>query len=466
MNDEFDFELDETIASFDRDRADLNYQQARETLQQILDRLDLSNRERSGLEAEIGDLEKMLAKLDRAVFEVAVFGMVGRGKSSLINALVGTKSCAVGATHGVTRDRQQVVWEVNNWQDEFDWEREEVRKIEEQIEFIDTPGIDEVDGRAREELAQEIGERSDLILFVITGDLSSVEERYLRYLFSLNKPILLVFNQIDRYSEPDRQEIVHKLVTERVKDIVDRDRIMLVAAAPTEAQVGYRQDGSPHITQVKTAPQIDTLKQKIIEILQHEGKTLIALNAMLMAQRIGGKLIDRKLDRRLVAANDAIWQSVMAKAVAVGLNPITAADVIGGAAIDVTLILRLSKIYGIPMTKSGALGLLRTIAIGMGGVGASQLLANLGLSGIKSILATFTPITGGMAIAPYTAVALTQATIAGVSSYALGEITKNYLANGASWGDLTPQAAIEQILATVDRDSIADQIKQELRIKN
>jgi len=60
---------------------------------------------------------------------------------------------------------------------------------------------------------------------------------------------------------------------------------------------------------------------------------------------------------------------------------------------------------------------------------------------------------------------MTQAGIAGLSSYAIGQITKAYLANGASWGDDGPKAVVTKILESLDEDSILNRIKDELRAK-
>ena len=88
--------LTDAIAGFNTIQSEQNYQQARETLRRMLVNLDLSQRERFGLESEIAELSEMLIKLDRAVFQVAVFGMVGRGKSSLLNALIGQEIFQAG----------------------------------------------------------------------------------------------------------------------------------------------------------------------------------------------------------------------------------------------------------------------------------------------------------------------------------------------------------------------------------
>ncbi len=455
--------LTETIDGFDRLQSDRNYQRARDSLRQILVDLDLTQRERLGLESEIAELKELLAKLDRAVFQVAAFGLVGRGKSSLLNALIGREVFQTGALHGVTRDSQRVVWEIDNWQDAFDLDKDTPAILQEAIEFIDTPGIDEVAGMERQLLATEVASRVDLILFIIAGDISELELQTLSQLRAASKPIILVFNQIDRFPDADRLAIYAKIRDDRVKEILSPQEIIMVAAAPVSIRAAMRDDGSMGVSYHPGTPQVDDLKQRIVEILQREGKSLAALNAMLAADRIQQQLLDRKMDRRDEAANDIIWQSTIAKAIAIAVNPVTAVDIIAGAAIDVAMILRLSKFYGIPMTRSGAMGLLKNIAIGMGGLGASEIATNLGLSGIKSVLAMLAPATGGASIAPYTTVALAQASIAGVSAYAIGRVTKTYLANGASWGDNSPKSVIADILANIDEHSIVDRIERELR---
>jgi GTPase len=454
--------LAKTIESFNTIQAERNYRQARDTLRQILVNLDLSQRERTGLESEIAELSEMLVRLDRAVFRVAVFGMVGRGKSSLLNALVGQEVFQAGVLHGVTKESQQVVWEIDNWQDAFDLDKDTPATLQEAIEFIDTPGIDEVDGAERQLLAQKIALQLDLILFIIAGDITELEVQTLSQLRTAGKPILLVFNKVDRYPDRDKLEIYAKIRDERVREILSPNEILMVAAAPVKIRAHQREDGTMGLSHHPGTPQVAELKLRIVEILQHEGKSLAALNAMLAADRIQKHTIDRKMDSRDEAANDVIWQSVMTKAIAIALNPVTAADIIAGAAIDIATIVRLSRLYGMPMTRSGATKLLQSIAMGMGGITISELATNLGLSGIKGLLAIIAPATGGISIAPYTAVALTQASIAGVSTYIIGQVTKTYLANGASWGENSPKSVINRILATIDEHSIVDRIKAEL----
>ncbi|KYC36544.1 GTP-binding protein [Scytonema hofmannii PCC 7110] len=461
-------ELDSAIFTFEDIQAELNYKQAQTALQNLVAHLDLTSQEKEGLETEISDLETMLGKLERMVVQIAAFGLVGRGKSSLLNALVGQTVFETGPLHGVTRNTQTVDWSFSS--EEIGTTERAVRVTlpgigQSQVQLIDTPGLDEVDGDTRAALAEQIAKQADLILFVISGDMTKVEHEALSQLREVGKPILLVFNKVDQYPEADRMAIYEKIRSQRVRELLSPDEIVMAAASPLIRTMVRRSDGTHGVQLRSGTAQIEELKLKILEVLQREGKALVALNTMIYADNVNEQLVQRKLKIRAEAANQLIWKSVMTKAIAIALNPVTVVDFLSGAVIDVVLIVGLSRLYSIPMTEAGAVNLLKQIALGMGGITASELLANLGLSSLKTLLGLSAPATGGISLGPYLSVALTQAGVAGVSSYAIGQVTKAYLANGASWGPTGPKAVISKILADLDESSILNRIKDELRSK-
>jgi GTPase len=295
--------------------------------------------------------------------------------------------------------------------------------------------------------------------------MTKLEQVALSQLRDVGKPIILVFNKVDQYPEADRMAIYHKIRDERVRELLSPDEIVMAAASPLVKIAVRRPDGTKGVQLRTGTARVEDLKLKILEILHREGKALVALNTMLYADTVNQQLVERKLMIRDTAANQLIWKSVMTKAVAIALNPLTVVDILSGAVIDIVMILGLSKLYGIPMTETGAVKLLQKIALSMGGITASELLANLGLSGLKTLLGMTAPATGGASIGPYISVALTQAGVAGVSCYGIGQVTKAYLANGAAWGPDGPKAVIGKILSTLDEGSILNRIKDELREK-
>ncbi len=467
--DEVEQELGQIVGDFQGLQDDLNYRRAQVALRDLVQRLNLTSRERTGLDEAINRLSGLLDKLENTVVHIAVFGLVGRGKSSLLNALLGAEVFTTGPTHGVTQVVEGARWSVSR--DRLDEDTPDLLRVslnsvgQSRIELIDTPGLDEVAGEERAALAQRLAEQVDLILFVVAGDITRVEYDALHALRQASKPILLVFNKVDQYPETDRQQIYDTLCGQRLKDLISPEEIVMAAASPLAVQAVTQPDGAVTYETVRGTPQVDALKLKILDILQREGKALVALNTLLYADAVSAEIVERKRQICDRIADDTIWNGVMITAVAVALNPITMADLISGAIIDVSLILTLSRIYGLPMTQTAAIQLLKQIALGLGGITLSELVVTVGLSSLKGLLGVSALATGGLSLAPYIPVAITQAAVAGLSTYGLGQVTKTYLTNGASWGPEGPKAVVRHILDSLDEASILNRIKTELRAK-
>src|SRR5262249_11910472 len=118
---------------------------ARESLEETFQTLQLTPEEERALAGELQQLRALTEKLDQNTIEIAAFGMVSRGKSSVLNALLGQEVFKVGTTHGTTVQRSQERWE----QATVDRPGLEGAKLV----LVDTPGIDEVGGEVRETLA-------------------------------------------------------------------------------------------------------------------------------------------------------------------------------------------------------------------------------------------------------------------------------------------------------------------------
>ncbi|MDJ0598870.1 MAG: GTP-binding protein [Crocosphaera sp.] len=459
-------DLDEALLSFDEIQEQLNYQQAQDSLRNLVNHLDLTPQEQIGLETELNNLTEMLEKLEHSLVQIAAFGMVGRGKSSVLNALLGENIFKTGPLHGVTQTIDKASWKL-----EEDDNIQGLQTValsgwgQSQIQLIDTPGIDEVDGETREILAHQMAKQVDLILFVISGDMTKVEFDALSQLREAGKPIILAFNKIDQYPETDRLAIYDKIRNERVKQLVSPDEIVMIAASPLVMEITQDHQGNLKQQRRRGKPQIEALKLKILEILHREGKSLVAINTMLYADEVNEQILARKLEIREKAANQLIQKAVMTKGMAIALNPVTVVDLLTGAVVDVAMILALSRLYGISMTQQGAIALLQKIGVSMGGISASEFLTSLGLSSLKGMLGLIIPTTAGFSLLPYLSIAITQGSVAGVSCYAIGQVTKRYLANGAAWGPEGPKTVVKRILLSLDKTSILNRIKWELGAK-
>ena len=108
-----DEELNELLDELDRqtEAADETVERARVSLEETLAGLKLTPEEEHVLAEELSQLRDLTRKLDETTIEIAAFGMVSRGKSSVLNALLGQEVFKVGATHGTTVARAAQRWE-------------------------------------------------------------------------------------------------------------------------------------------------------------------------------------------------------------------------------------------------------------------------------------------------------------------------------------------------------------------
>src|SRR5579875_3419310 len=458
-----DEELTELLDELDRQTAaekpDEAVERARVSQEETLTGLKLTPEEETALADELRQLRDLTQKLDETTIEIAAFGLVSRGKSSVLNALVGQDVFKVGATHGTTVARAAQRWEQSTLG------RPGLEGAN--LVVVDTPGIDEVGGEVREVLARDVARHADLILFIVSGDMQRVEIEALAELREAQKPIILVFNQIDRYPELDRDQIYAKIKDERVRHLVRAEDVVMTAARPDAFRVKVQlPDGTTEIQWERPAPLIEPLKARILDVLDREGKALVALNTLLIAGDLHAEIVARKVQIRDNAANRLIWNFALAKGAAVALNPVPVADMAGGLAVDVSMIVTLSKLYGIPLTRRTAASLVRDMMLALGAMGLVSVASRLLASGLKSSLAGLTVASGGLA-APltalgYGAIGLTQAATGATTSYVLGQGAKTYLRQGCQWGPRGIKTVIQQILAEAQADSVIDRLRDDL----
>lgn len=410
---------------------------AKESLSQLLNDERVPDSVRESLQADYQLIRQMLDKLEQGQLHIAVFGRVSVGKSSVLNALIGREVFSVSLLHGETKTADMEAWK------EVDAGG---------VYLIDTPGINEIDGEEREALAHEVAGRADLLLFVVDSDLTDVELKALQTVADTNRPIILVVNKADQYNENQLMEL-RTIIRDRVSGIIAPENIVFTAASPG-TQIIIREDefGNEHESTRQKPVDLINLKTRLWDIVEAEGKTLSALNASLFAGQLSEQVGERMLEVRQEIGERVIKMYCIGKGVAVALNPIPIADLIAAVAIDVSMIIHLSKIYGLPMSKSEAGELIKSIAAQMILLYGSFWAVNLASSALKVSTAGLSTVLTGAA----------QGAIAWYSTLVIGRAAEQYLAKGKSWGDSGPKLAVAEILDSLDRDSVMKEAKEEI----
>ncbi len=367
------------------------------------------------LSADYEYLNAMQQKIRQGDLHVCVFGKVSAGKSSLLNALLGKHEFSVSPLHGETRTSR-----IEHWQD----------SVIGGVHLIDTPGINEMNGEEREKLAYDVASRCDLLLFVTDSDLTRTEMEALTQVREAHRPVLVALNKKDRYTEAELDSLLGS-IRAQCEPLIPAENIVAVAADPAPVSVVTIDDkGRQHGVHTQTTSRYRCIdRSHMAHTGRPRARTIAALNAAIFAGRLSDQVAERMVAARREIAERVTRSYSLYKGLAVAVNPVPVADLLAAATVDVALVIRLSEVYGLSLSKSEGSKLLLTIA--------GQMIALMGaVWGVHLASSVLKGMTAGLSV---TVTGLAQGALAYYATYLVGRSAEEYLINGKSWGEDGPQ---------------------------
>jgi hypothetical protein len=409
--------------------ADQQLVQANEHLRDLLEDTTIPAAVREELSTEFNEIDSISRKLRDEEIHIAAFGRVGVGKSSLLNALLHEKAFSTSPLHGETREEARASWHSSK---------------QGHLVLIDTPGIDELDGHGREQLARDISRRADIILMLCEGDLTETEFNALQELCKAGRTVLLVLNKSDRYVDAELDLLLHNL-RERCASILPPERVMAAAAEPRpEIVIHTGNTGTETEFERPRESDIAELKGKLWDMLEKNGKSLAALNAAIFASELDEKVARRIVEARRTVAEKIIRNYCIGKGLVVAVNPVPLADLLAAAGTDVAMVIHLGEVYGFSLSRREASKLLITIS--------AQLLALMGAYwGMNLVSSALKTASAGLSTA---LTAAAQGALAWYATYVTGKMAETWFSKGKSWGSNGPADTARWILESLNRDSL------------
>ena len=200
--------------------------------------------------------------------------------------------------------------------------------------MLDSPGFDFCNIKFPEKIYSRIN-HSDLILFVVAGDINRNELNKINSIIKNGKKIIIILNKIYLFNKNDL-----KVIKENIKSKLPEDLDI-----PIILNNGIN------------------LKNYLTKIINQYGEIFLTLNSIQLADKLFLQIKEQRLKRRQKLAQSTIGKFSTIKASAVALNPFILFDVAGSFALDTALINELSKIYGLKLKGESTRKIFKNISI-------------------------------------------------------------------------------------------------------
>lgn len=233
---------------------------------------------------------------------------------------------------------------------------------------------------------------ADLILFLITGDLTESELQTVKQ-FAARKRTLLVLNKQDQYL-PDERQLVLNRIQARLSNVLPVSDVVAIAAAPKPLKVRQHQDdGAVKEWLEDQAPAITPLTERLEYIVQHDRQQLVLASTFSDAMALKSQAKTVLNDVRRARALPVVEQFQWIAAATAFASPMPTVDLVATAAISVQMVHDLGAIYRQKFSLSQAQKIATTLASLMLKQGFVELSTQAIASLLKTNLVTY--IAGG-----------------------------------------------------------------------
>ena len=365
--------------------------------------IDLTKYEKSIFNREIISFNQQLFRLKDKKIRIGAYGKSGVGKSSVLNSLLKKEIFKTDIINGSTKEIKA---------EELTLKDQTLKSIE----LLDSPGFDFCNIKFPDKTYSHIN-HSDLILFVVAGDINRNEVSKISSFIKDGKKIIILLNKIDLLKKNELKEIIENIKFKLPKDL-----------------------NIPIIINHE-----NNLKNYITKTINQYGEILLILNSLQLADKLFLRIKEQRLKRRQKLAQSTIGKFSTIKASAVALNPFILFDIAGSFALDTALISELSKIYGLNLKGESTRKIFKNISINNLFLGVTQVGINTSFNLIKKVILLTAPFTNGLSLLPYGPIAVLQAAIAVHSTKNLGRLAAKELFIRSKVSFIEPSIMIQNI---------------------
>ena len=365
--------------------------------------INITNYEKSFFNRDIVSFNQQLIRFKEKKIRISAYGKSGTGKSSVLNSLLKKDIFKTDIINGSTREIQSEELALKD-------------QMLNSIEFLDSPGFDFCNIKFPEKIYSCI-KHSDLILFIVSGDINRNELSEINAFIKDGKKIIVILNKIDLFKKNELKEVIENIKFKLPKD-----------------------SNIPIIVNHK-----NNLNHYITKIINRHGEILLTLNSLHLGDKLFMQIKEQRLRRRQKLAQSTIGKFSTIKASAVALNPFIFFDVAGSFALDTALIGELIKIYDLNLKGESTRKIFKNISMNNLFLGVTQVGVHTSFNLLKKVILLTAPFTNGLSLLPYGPIAVIQAAIAIHSTKILGKLAAKELFTRSKVSFIEPSIMIQNI---------------------
>ena len=365
--------------------------------------INITNYEKSFFNRDIVSFNQQLIRFKEKKIRISAYGKSGTGKSSVLNSLLKKDIFKTDIINGSTREIQSEELALKD-------------QMLNSIEFLDSPGFDFCNIKFPEKIYSCIN-HSDLILFIVSGDINRNELSEINAFIKDGKKIIVILNKIDLFKKNELKEVIENIKFKLPKD-----------------------SNIPIILNHK-----NNLNHYITKIINRHGEILLTLNSLHLGDKLFMQIKEQRLRRRQKLAQSTIGKFSTIKASAVALNPFIFFDVAGSFALDTALIGELIKIYDLNLKGQSTRKIFKNISMNNLLLGVTQVGVHTSFNLIKKVILLTAPFTNGLSLLPYGPIAVIQAAIAIQSTKIIGKLAAKEIFTSSKVSFIEPSILIQNI---------------------
>lgn len=288
------------------------------------------------------ELARLNARKETGQINIAFFGEVSTGKSSIIKALLPNAGVEISLRGGSTREIHEYLWQT---------------EAGDRLLLTDLPGRNEAEGYL-DELARDEAVRAQIVVYVVDSDLSRSQFDDIQELYTFGKPLIIAFNKSDLYTDAEKQQLQTRIQSHFMPTTGEAHEtpllipsVVFIQSGGLEEVVRVYPDGREEIVQRQRKIDVSALSSRLQTEIDNRIEWLDSLRDASVFSLVHSKLDETRASFRREQAEKIVRAGTRNAVIGALASISPGTDLIIQGVIGTRMVQELCKLYDVPIKQ-------------------------------------------------------------------------------------------------------------------